>query len=394
MHTRPMTRPLVVLGAAITLAAAHSSAAWGAALSFQTVTPGSVVKFTLEDATPGGEANQVALAWQGGDRPLVIQDLVPITVNWAQGPPCEQPSPTTVVCGTAGAPAIQLDVRLGLGNDRFFATYLAPDGGRSIQTLSVQGGPGADTLVGSPGNEELYGGSGVDTLFALTGEDTLNGGDQNDTIVTFDGAGDDKAYCDDLAADGIFGDRDVAYVDPTDNVHPSCEQVVPQPLQAEEPPAWAFRPPPPAAPVPPSGGVETVFPGASTSGPAPRAPWARVTGTPRLSSDRRRVPVRITCPKSASGTCTGTAKLQTARKVRLPGHRRAKVLTLATGRFRAAQGKTTTVTLRLGSTGRRLLKGKRSYPVKLTLAGKDGTDARRTAAKTFNLKVAGGPSAR
>lgn len=101
------------------------------------------------------------------------------------------------------------------------------------------------------------------------------------------------------------------------------------------------------------------------------------------------MPVRIACPKAASGACSGKATLQTASKVRVPGRKDRRIVTLATDRFRAARGKSTNINLQLTATARKLLKARSNLRAKLTLTGKDGTGANRTTTKTFNLKVPG-----
>jgi Bacterial Ig domain/RTX calcium-binding nonapeptide repeat (4 copies) len=76
-----------------------------------------------------------------------------------------------------------------VANGTGFADSLDASGdgaGSAIPPVSVaatlNGGAGADTLVGGAGAETLNGGDGNDSLFAGTGAETLSGGNGNDTI--------------------------------------------------------------------------------------------------------------------------------------------------------------------------------------------------------------------
>ncbi|WP_165943640.1 calcium-binding protein [Roseicella aquatilis] len=58
---------------------------------------------------------------------------------------------------------------------------------RSFQWASVQGGAGADSLLGLSGNDTLRGGAGNDTLSGAAGNDLLDGQDGNDRLAGQDG---------------------------------------------------------------------------------------------------------------------------------------------------------------------------------------------------------------
>ncbi len=60
---------------------------------------------------------------------------------------------------------------------------------------SLEGGIGADTVLGGADNDSIVGGAGTDTLDGGTGADTLSGGDEDDFIRG--GYGDDSIECGD-----------------------------------------------------------------------------------------------------------------------------------------------------------------------------------------------------
>jgi len=55
----------------------------------------------------------------------------------------------------------------------------------------IEGGDGADILVGNGGDDELYGGNGADILYGGTGDDVLHGGDASDIYRYTSGDGAD-----------------------------------------------------------------------------------------------------------------------------------------------------------------------------------------------------------
>ena len=88
------------------------------------------------------------------------------------------------------------------GND----SVTANDGVGALTLLSVDGGAGADTVIGSDGadlilggegNDVLNGGGGDDRIVGDRGNDTMNGGAGDDTLVWNNGDGTDVANGDD-----------------------------------------------------------------------------------------------------------------------------------------------------------------------------------------------------
>jgi Ca2+-binding RTX toxin-like protein len=91
------------------------------------------------------------------------------------------------VVGTAAATVVthaeaidQLIVNGGAGNDTINALGVTP----GSVALTLEGGAGNDTLIGSQGNDTVIGGTGSDVAFLGTGNDTFvwNPGDGSDTV--------------------------------------------------------------------------------------------------------------------------------------------------------------------------------------------------------------------
>jgi Ca2+-binding RTX toxin-like protein len=67
----------------------------------------------------------------------------------------------------------------GVGEDKLYY--------RGSGTAKLSGGPDADEILGSQGNDELSGGPGDDRLLGAGGNDILRGGDDNDNLVGEEG---------------------------------------------------------------------------------------------------------------------------------------------------------------------------------------------------------------
>jgi Ca2+-binding RTX toxin-like protein len=97
------------------------------------------------------------------------------------------------------ANVIGIDVQLGNGDDRLDLSQV-PDG---FWTVVVDGGLGADSILGSAGSDNLQGGTGEDTIDGGPGDDVIDGGDFADTLRG--GPGDDLILGR-QGNDDIFGD--------------------------------------------------------------------------------------------------------------------------------------------------------------------------------------------
>lgn len=207
------------------------------------------------------------------------------------------------------------------------------------------GGDDGDTLIGGGGDDQIYGDGGSDTITGGAGVDDLNGGAGADELFAKDGEVDDVSC-------GTA--MDSAELDAGD-VRSSCEivtgiQLAPPPAPQDPPAADQ-----PQAPVPPADGgapaAEAPAP-APVATPAPAVAVRKLTvGVKTLKLTRNgRLVVRVSCPKTAVGTC----------RVALSGRGVAK----RTVSVKAGTSKT--VTLKLTGASKRA--AKRSKRVSIALA--------------------------
>jgi Ca2+-binding RTX toxin-like protein len=93
------------------------------------------------------------------------------------------PAPFSLDIGTAE----NLVLNMNGGDDSFTGS----NGLAALIKLTVDGGPGNDTIIGGDGDDRLLGGDGTNTLIGGRGNDTLLGGAGNDTFVWNPGDGSD-----------------------------------------------------------------------------------------------------------------------------------------------------------------------------------------------------------
>lgn len=127
--------------------------------------------------------------------------------------------------------------------------------------------------------------------------------------------------------------------------------------------------PPPIVPI-----AAPAPPVVAATPPAPARPAAKPSLSVRSTSLRLssgRVKVRLRC--AGTERCSGRVRLRTAAKVRLRRGAKAKVVTVTgTVRYRVAAGRTATVTLKLGRSGRTLLRRVRAVKVRVLVAPSSG----------------------
>ena len=154
-------------------------------------------------------------------------------------------APKTLRCPVPGKATVALDIDLGDGNDKADVRLIGPAtgspdeqlhrhvlGGAGNDTLvgsagshsaasgwrgglALLGGPGADTLGGREGHDQIFGGPGPDQIEPRAGSDSITGGPGNDQIQTTDGAT-DSIHCE--------AGRDRTRIDGVDLPTRSCER--------------------------------------------------------------------------------------------------------------------------------------------------------------------------
>ncbi len=198
----------------------------------------------------------------------------------------------------------------GLGGDDTLAT--SPGLGALISVVA-DGGSGNDAFTGGDESDTYFGGLGDDWLDPGAGiGDAVDGQAGNDTLKVRDGFAD-------LARGG----------EGTDNATADREDVLVDVETADVPPA------PPAA---------------DTTGTAARVTTKRVTS--KLKRGVYTAKVRVSCPASEPGGCTGTLVLQTARTVSLGGTRFHAIV--ASKRFTLKSGQAQTLKVKLPKGARAL----------------------------------------
>ena len=150
--------------------------------------------------------NNIAVS-ENAAQNLVVTDVgADVDAVVAQGT-CSQASPTTVVCPPDPGGTRRLDVTPGEGDDAV-SIGLPRRSLAGVATIFVNGGNGADSLIGSAGPDTLegdgltgIGGSvaaaqtapGKDVIIGLGDRDTLRGGDRTDYLNGGGATGPDEA---------------------------------------------------------------------------------------------------------------------------------------------------------------------------------------------------------
>lgn len=257
---------------------------------------------------------------------------------------------------------VLVDVESGIG-----VSVSGEEGEDTLQSGEARhlffGGDDDDTLIGGGGDDQIYGDGGSDTITGGAGVDDLNGGAGADQVFAKDGEIDDVS---------CGGAMDSAELDAGD-VRSSCEVVTG--LQLAPPPA-PQDPPADGQPVPPAPPADAVVPAVQTPVQAPAsAPVASVAarrlkvGVKALKLTRSgRLVVRVSCPKTAVGTCRvvlsgrGVAKRTVSVKA---GTSKTVVLKLTGARTGAARrGKRVSVAVGVGASDAQI----KAAPLKVQVA--------------------------
>lgn len=117
-------------------------------------------------------------------------------------------------------------------------------------------------------------------------------------------------------------------------------------------------------------------------------PEARLASSTLSVSAAGAVPVSVTCPRGET-SCTGTVTLRTLNAV--SARKKKAILTLASGAFTVAGGRTETITLHLSSQARALLARSHTLHALATILAHDPTGASRTVKTIVTLRPAARP---
>jgi len=112
-------------------------------------------------------------------------------------------------------------------------------------------------------------------------------------------------------------------------------------------------------------------------------PIAKIAGTTSLTvSSNGAVQIKVSCPAAESKSCIGTVVLKTLTAVAASAHTAKKpkkaILTLASGSFTVAGGKTASITLHLSATARKLLAQAHVLKARATVAAHDAAGVQGT----------------
>jgi Ca2+-binding RTX toxin-like protein len=179
-------------------------------------------------------------------------------------------------------------------------------------SVTAAGGPGNDSLTGGSSSETLVGGSGDDTLNPGGGLDVVSGDDGNDTVNVRDRAAD-------VALGGDGNDSAIADTPNLDILD----------------------------------GFEAVDRSEAGAPPPVKTATAAVTirgGTVKVR--RGTVSIKVSCPATSPGNCSGSLALRTAKGVKLAGLK--AVLELGSARYNVAAGGSATLKVKLAKGSRRL----------------------------------------
>jgi hypothetical protein len=163
----------------------------------------SMIDGELAYVAEAGQSNYVTVAYRpaAAGRPERYVVLVAPGEALSAGGGCTVDPAGSIASCPAAAPARQLTVNLGDGDDAFTgprdqgpftAVPIVADGGPGADRLLVQpgatgavltGGDGDDALSGAGGGDRIDGGPGDDDIFAGAGADLVRGGDGFDTLA-------------------------------------------------------------------------------------------------------------------------------------------------------------------------------------------------------------------
>ena len=227
------------------------------------------------------------------------------------------------------------------GNDAITVGDVGPyevtaSGGRGDDTLT--GGSSSETFLGGSGSDAITPGGGLDVVSADEGDDQVNVRDRTADVAR-GGAGNDSAVADNGQLDILDG---FEAVDRTPNV-------TPPPVDTHTRPVTIRR------------GTVKVKKGTAS--------------------------IKLSCPASSPGNCTGTLAVRTAKRIKLAGLK--VTLQLASARYNIAPGASRTLKVKLAKGSQRLADDKRRLKVlAVASTGPSGKIAQSSRRLTLTLGTA------
>jgi Ca2+-binding RTX toxin-like protein len=348
------------------------------------------------DLLLGGEGND-ALAGGGGDD-RIVGDRGTDTMNGGAGDDTlvwNNGDGTDVVNGDAGRDDVEVNGAPAAGDVfgvqpngtriRFDRTNLVPfslDIGSS-ETMNANGLGGDDsitvgdvgsyevTAAGDAGNDNLTGGPSAETLLGGSGNDAIDAGGGIDVVSGDDG--DDRVDVRDKTADLARGGNgnDTVIADPGNlDILDGFETVdrTPNETPPGGPPDRQDHPAAPQTDAGPQAGAVSTLP-------------VRIGGGAKVR--RNIAAIRISCPASSSGNCTGSLAVVTAKTAKLAGIK--AVLQLGSARYDIAPGTARTVKVRIARGTGRLAKNGRLAVRVVASTGASGQIA--SSSRRLNLAI-------
>jgi Ca2+-binding RTX toxin-like protein len=302
-----------------------------------------------------GDAGDDTLVWNNGDGTDVVngddgRDDIEVNGAPAAGDTFTvQPNGARIKFDRTNLVAFSLDIGSsetmhanGLGGDDTITV-----GEVGSYSVTAAGGPGNDTLTGGGSSETFLGGSGNDTITPGGGLDVVSGDD-----------GDDQVDVRDATADVAFGGggNDSVVADTADlDILEGFETVVRTPVVTPPPVDSSTRP------VTIKGGTVKVSKG--------------------------RASIKVSCPATSPGNCTGSLAIRTVKSVKLAGLK--VVLQLGSARYNLAPGSSRTLKVKLATGSRRLADSKGHLEVlAIASTGPSGKIAQSSQRLTIALGTA------
>src|SRR6185437_10123429 len=113
------------------------------------------------------------------------------------------------------------------------------------------------------------------------------------------------------------------------------------------------------------------------------APHFSIPSKLRVAANLKTIALKLACPASA-GKCSGSVKI-VGTVAKTSAKKKTRKVTIASGRYSIAGGKSKTLKLKVTKAGRNALRGHRSMSAKLTLRVTDAAGHKGSQSRTVKL---------